>query len=414
MKIGVVTQFYAPEPGPAMLPTNLAEELARRGHEVQVVTGFPNYPTGTLADGFQLARQADEVRNGVSVRRVYLHPDHGSVVGRLANYSSFSLSALLNGVQTLRDVDAVWVNASPITLAWPILALHAMRLPVVSHILDLWPESLYATGFGRFANSAPARRLLESWTGSIYRRSQLIAYISPGVRAILRDRGVPDYKLRHVPMWADEQTFHPGGTSMRAKLGLREDAMVLAYAGALGQAQGLETLIEGCRQVRDPRFVCAIAGSGGAERALRQQARGMDNVRFLGRLPQSRMTDLMASIDASYVSLRDTPLGRVSTPSKTQAALASGVPILMAARGDAREMVDESLVGLGADPTSASSVARAIHEFCALSDDGRADLKANARTTYVERYSLARATDKIEVMLNEAASRERKQVHFLG
>lgn len=410
MKIGIVSQFYAPEPGPAMLPTELANELARRGHEVQVVTGFPNYPTGQLADGYKLTRRVDEMRDGVAIRRVYLHPDHASAAGRLCNYTSFGISSLANGLGVLRHVDAVWVNASPITLSWPILGLRAIRRPVVSHILDLWPESLYATGFGRFADNRVARKVLEQWTGSIYRNSDLVAHISPGVRETLIDRGVPADKLRHVPMWADERTFHPGGTPIRQELGLTNDAIVMAYAGALGDAQGLETLIDACSQVRDPRFVCLIAGSGSAEAALRGRARNVNNVRFLGRLPQARMTDLMASIDASYISLRDTALGSVSTPSKTQAALASGVPILAAAKGDLPRIVEASRVGLTADPTDPTSVALAINHLCRMSPRARAEMGRAARATYVEKFSLSRGADRVEEMLHEAASNHRKQV----
>lgn len=410
MRVGVVTQFYAPEPGPATLPANLAEEFARRGHDVQVVTGFPNYPTGQLADGYRLARRRDEVREGVKVRRVYLHPDHSSALGRMANYGTFGLSSLASGVRWLAGCDAIWVNASPITLAWPLWALRAQRLPVVSHILDLWPESLYATGFGRLAGNAPVRRALEAWTGSIYRSSDRVAYISPGVHEVLRARGVPEDRLRYVPMWADEATFHPGGTSMRAELGINDDAVVLLYAGALGQAQGLDTLIKACRHVTDTRLVCLIAGSGDMEESLRQQARDVPSVRFLGRVPQHRMTDLMATADASYVSLRDTPLGRVSTPSKTQAALAAGVPVLAAVRGDVRDIIEGAGVGLGADPSSPESIAGAIRELCGLPATRRAQWASNARRLYEDRFSLSRGADQVEELLHEAAARHRRQV----
>lgn len=409
MRIGVVSQFYAPEPGPAMLPANLAEELARRGHEVRVVTGFPNYPTGIVADGYRLAQRSDEVLRGVNVRRVYLHPDHGSALGRVSNYGSFAASSVLSGTTWLRHADAVWVNASPITLAWPIWALRAMRVPIVSHILDLWPESLYATGFGGLATNMPVRTLLHRWTGSLYRGSDLVAYISPGVRGVLEGRGVPADKLRYVPMWADEATFHPGGRSMRSELCIRDDAVVLMYAGALGEAQGLGTLIEACGMIDDPRFVCIIAGSGGAEESLRERAEGLSNVRFIGRIPQEQVGNLMASADASFVSLRDTALGRVSIPSKTQAALAAGLPVLVAAPGDVSRVIESAHAGLTADPTDASDVARAIGELCRAPDEQHAQWRTNALTTYRDQFSLARGADDVEEMLMHVARNGSRQ-----
>lgn len=409
MKIGIVSQFYAPEPGPATLPANLAEELARRGHAVKVVTGFPNYPSGKLAPGYRLQRRQDEVRAGVHIRRVYLHPDHGSAPGRAANYGTFGISSIVNGLTSLRGADAVWVNASPITLAWPIGALRVVGVPVVSHILDLWPESLYATNFGTLAQPAAARRLIGAWTGSMYRMSDLVVYISPGVGEILKSRGVPADKLRYVPMWADESTFHPGGSSMRGELGIRDDAVVVLYAGALGDAQGLETLISACRDVRDPRFLCVIAGDGGNEAELRRQAQGQDNIRFIGRVPQAAMTDLMASADASFVSLKDTALGRVSTPSKTQAALASGLPVIAAARGDVRHVVENAGVGFGADPRHIASVTAALEQLCRMPRSERQQMGCRARQTYEDQFSLGRAASQVEAMLLTAAKRRGKR-----
>ncbi|KRE35497.1 hypothetical protein ASG73_16310 [Janibacter sp. Soil728] len=404
LRIGIVSQFYAPEPGPAQLPANLAEGLAARGHSVRVVTGFPNYPTGTVMPGYRLTRRMDEVRHGVDVRRVYLHPDHGSALGRITNYGSFALSAIGNGLGHLRHADVIWVNASPITLAWPIWALKAHRVPVVSHILDLWPESLYASGFASMADHRAASRLLEGWTSSIYRASDHVAYIAPGVRDLLLSRGVPEAKLHHIPMWADEATFHPGGVSVRTDLGISPDAVVLLYAGALGEAQGLEALVDACALVDDPRFVCVIAGSGSSESALRSRAAGMNQVRFIGRVSQDAMTDLLASADASFVSLRDTPLGRVSIPSKTQAALASGTPVVVAATGDVRELVDARGLGWTADPGSPQDIARAIGLLLSTSTAERASMGEHARSVYESDFSLERAIGRLETLLRSAAT----------
>ena len=123
MRIGLLTQWFDPEPGPAALPGVLARGLVARGHEVQVLTGFPNYPSGTIADGYRVRPRTDEHRDGVDIRRTALYASHdASALRRFANYASFGLSAATLGVGALRDVDAVWVNYSPITTAWPMWA----------------------------------------------------------------------------------------------------------------------------------------------------------------------------------------------------------------------------------------------------------------------------------------------------
>ena len=124
----------------------------------------------------------------------------------------------------------------------------------------------------------------------MYRAADSVAYISPGVGTVLEQRGVPAGKLHYVPMWADEAVFHPSDDDLRGELGLDDDQIVLLYAGALGEAQGLHSLIDACAKVTDPRFVAIIAGSGRGEGSLREQARRaqVPNVRFIGRCRRRR------------------------------------------------------------------------------------------------------------------------------
>jgi colanic acid biosynthesis glycosyl transferase WcaI len=139
MRVGLLTQFYDPEPGPAALPGVLARGLVARGHEVQVLTGFPNYPEGVIAPGYRMQRVLDEVLDGVNVRRVALYANHdASAMRRITNYASFGASALASGLGVLRGLDALWVNYSPITVAWPMWAArYGLKIPQVAHVLDL-------------------------------------------------------------------------------------------------------------------------------------------------------------------------------------------------------------------------------------------------------------------------------------
>lgn len=465
MRLGLLTQWFDPEPGPAALPGVLARGLARRGHDVRVLTGYPNYPSGRLAPGYRMrARELEPARgpDGVRVCRVALYPSHdASPVRRLANYASFGASAVALGGPALRDLDALWVNYSPITVApamWRARYLHGV--PLVVHVGDLWPDTVWASGFAptsspderrddetvadrarrtlRAGLATGTRRALDAWCGAMYASAERVTYISPGVHDVLRARGVPAARLDYAPMWADEATFRPADDAVRAaarawrsRHGLAPDDVVVLYAGALGRAQGLHTLIEAAslagerlHRASSPsaagdsgghggvRLRVVIAGSGVAEPELRDLARissasgsAQETVRFVGRVDQSRMPELMAAADACYIGLNDDPLARMTMPSKTQATMAAARPIVVAADGDVARVVVEAGAGWATGSADVPGLARILLRLCE-SDRAERDARGWAGRSYYERrFAVARAVDRVEQHLADAARR---------
>ncbi|PFG39014.1 glycosyltransferase involved in cell wall biosynthesis [Georgenia soli] len=411
MRFGILSQWFDPEPGPAALPGVLARSLVERGHDVQVLTGFPNYPTGIIPDTYRGRRRSDEVQEGVSIRRVALYASHdSSSLRRFSNYASFGLSATINGLRPLAGLDAIWVNYSPITVALPMWAARfLLRVPHVVHVLDLWPDTLLASGFARHGPLyAPPMRALQYWTNAMYRTASSVAYISPSVGGILHDRGVSRDKLHYVPMWADENIFRPTYQDLRRELGIPDSSVVLLYAGTLGEAQGLASLIDACSLVTDLSFTCIIAGSGVSESSLRTRAAemGASNVRFLGRLPSEAMPKLMATSDMSYVSLREHPLSRATMPSKTQAALASAKAMLVAATGDVAHVAQQSQGGIVTEPENPTAIAASIRHAHSLGRDELRRMGQRARDYYETEFSVAAGTKRIESLLTMAAKRK--------
>lgn len=410
MHVGMITQWYDPEPGPAALPGALARGLVHRGHAVTVLTGFPNYPSGKIADGYsQSARQVEE-REGVRVVRTPLYANHdASAVRRIANYGSFAASATALGAWSLKDVDALYVNYSPITTAVPMWAAQVMsRAKVVLDVSDLWPDTMLAAGLGGGGRLHDlASPLLHAWTNAMYSSSDSVTYISPGVGEILEGRGVPAEKLHYIPKWTNQEVPPGTGRSMRGELGIAEGTLVITYAGTIGEAQGLDSLVEAMRRVTHLDAVCLVAGSGTAEAALRSRAEGMGNVQFLGRLPFERMPDLLATTDLGYVSLSDHPLSPVTMPSKTQANLAAGVPLLVSAPGDLAQVVRQHQVGFATGPEDASGVAGLIQKAVAMSAEERRAMAMRARTVYEQQFSLERGVSAYELLLQRAAERKR-------
>jgi colanic acid biosynthesis glycosyl transferase WcaI len=405
MRFGLLTQWYDPEPGPAALPGVLARGLQTAGHEVQVLTGFPN-PAGE----YRLRPKLDERLGNVDVRRVALYPhQEESAVRRAATYASFGLSAMAFGIDALRGLDALWVNYSPITVAWPMWAArYGLRIPSVVHVIDLWPDTVLAGGIAR--NRALFRAVsgpLNAWCKGMYAAASSVAYSSPGVGEMLRRRGVADHKLHHIPMWTDEDPFPMTGEDLRRPLGIDQDRIVLLYAGALGEAQGLSTMLAACARVEDPRFLALIAGSGTAEGSLRDQAdrMGLRNVRFLGRLPQDQMTKLMATADLSYIGLRPHPLSDMTMPSKTHAALAAGRALVVAATGNVVRTAQESRAALIADPGDVAAIADVLARACALGRAELAEMGARGRAYYERTFAAQRGVDAVEALLRQAAER---------
>lgn len=417
MRIGLLSQWYDPEPGPAALPGVLARGLAQRGHQVSVLTGFPNYPTGRVADGYRVRRHIVEESDGVDVHRVALYPSHdSSTLHRMANYGSFGLSAMVNGAAALRGLDALWVNYSPVTVGGAqLLARHALGVPSVVHVLDLWPDTLFAGGFATEGRvSRLMERALESWCNRLYRSASSVAYIAPGVGEILQSRGVESDRLHYVPMWADERVYLPCAETMRPELGVADDALVLLYAGTMGEAQGLEALVDACAMIDDPRLVCIMAGSGISESALRDRASGTPNVRFIGRVESSEMTRLMATADIAFVGLRPHSTSSATMPSKTQAMLAAGVPVLASAGQDVERVIRESGAGWSVPPGDSAAVAAVLRHVL---DDPSVDLlsmRQAARRYYEHRFSSARGVAAIEALLTEAAERRGASVRRSG
>lgn len=405
MKVGLLTQWYEPEPGPAALPSGLARGLAARGHDVRVVTGFPNYPGGRIADGYRQQRRLNERAGRVLVRRVALYPSHDqSVVRRALNYGSFAVSALASGLDVLNDVDVLWVNYSPVTIGLPML-WHQRRCGtrVLLHVLDLWPDTVAASGLGG-SRVSRVDRPLHGWCSRMYRAAGTVAYISPGVGEILERRGVPRAKLAYAPMWADESVHSAAPTPAERGWGLSPDTVALVYAGTIGGAQQLGTLIHACAKVRHLDLCCLIAGSGTREAELRHLAErlGANNVSFLGRLSPPEVKQLMAASDVQYIGLNDHPLARITMPSKVQAALASARPIVGSVAGDAAAVVRRA-GGWVAKPGDVAGLASCLNELMQSGRHGLTARRERARGLYEAEFSFNTGLNRIEDILKRLA-----------
>jgi colanic acid biosynthesis glycosyl transferase WcaI len=416
MHILILTQFFDPEP--ASIPgMPFASWLRRRGHEVEVVTGFPNYPGDHFYPGHRPALWHREDIDGVRVNRVPLYPSHDrSAIGRVANYGSFALSAATLGTMMSRRADAVYVYHPPATVGLPALLWKQMRrMPFVYHVQDLWPESVVESGMVSQRAQRVVERVLTWWCAQVYRGASRIAVLSPGFKRILAERGVPVEKIEVVPNWADESLFEPmeRDAELAQELGMAGRFNVV-YSGNVGHFQGLDTAIRAAARLRHLKhFQLVVIGTGQAEQDLRRLAaeRGLDNVRFLGRRHYTEMGQLTALADVLLVSLQDRPFFAATIPGKTQVSLACGRPVLMAVRGDAADLVSNAGAGITATPGDEAGLAAAIERLYSLPREELDAMGARGRQFYVSELSLDRGARRLEAMLDSAAREAKRHSH---
>jgi glycosyltransferase involved in cell wall biosynthesis len=406
LKIGIVSQWYPPEP--AYIPGNLARDLVARGHRVRVLTGFPNYPTGRLHEGYRQAWNDTSVLDGVTVRRVPLYTSHDhSGVRRAANYLSFAASSSAAAIPYLADADVVYVYLTPATVfAAPALLRKLRGIPAVIHVQDVWPESVTSSSMvpgglgGRLISD-----ILHAAMRQTYRLASSIAVIAPSMRDLVVARGADPARVRVILNWADETLFRPVEATFAARTQIgRRDRCTIMYAGAMGPFQNLEDSIRAAAAVRDD-IDLVLVGSGIGEAAARDLTTrlGADNVRFLGRLPLSDMAALYAAADYQLVTLKDLAIFRGTIPSKLPAALSCGSPVVVSVPGDCAALVEGNDIGLTCPPDDWQALADRFRRAAALSTADRTAMGRRALDCYRAQMSRQAGIDQLEDMLVEAA-----------
>ncbi len=400
MRILFLTQWFDPEP--IFKGLAFAKRLARAGHEVEVLTGFPNYPEGKLYDGYRLRPWEREVIDGISVVRVPLFPSHdGSSVKRTFNYLSFSLSSALLGPFLVRSADVVYVYHPPGTVAFPAAVLKVLRgMPFVYDINDLWPDSLPATGM---LKNRAALKALDLWSRLTYMMATRIVIGSPGVKRVLQERGVPEDKISVIFNWCDEEKLLPAGRPISPDdRALMEGEFNVVFAGNMGRAQALDAVLDAASLIADrlPHVRFVFIGGGVDVGGLKQRADelGLTNVLFLPRRPMSEIGSILELADALLVHLRDDPLFRVTLPSKTQAYLAVGRPIIMAVLGDAAELVERAGGGIGCSPEDAVSIAAAVERLAEMPLEEREEMGRRGAEFYAKELSISAGTRHFEAV----------------
>ena len=357
-RIILLTQWFEPEP--TFKGLVFARALVRAGFDVEVVTGFPNYPGGKLYPGYHQSWAKRESIDGIEVVRLPLYPSHdSSPIRRFSTYASFALSAALYLLFSAKRADLVYVYQLPTLGVVAAMARWFRGSAFVFDIQDIWPDSLSATGMMREGGIFALAGSALDW---VYQRCDAIVVLSPGFKKLLTKRGAPAERIEMIYNWADE-----GSLQTRAATGFAgfpgDGRFRIVFAGNMGKAQGLDAMLDAAELVkaRNPRVSFVFIGGGVDRERLRVAAgsRGLNNVEFMARVPMDQIGDVLRAADALVLHLRADPLFTITIPGKTQTYMSIGKPILVAAAGDATQLVLDAGCGVAATPGDGRSIADA-------------------------------------------------------
>lgn len=392
MKILVICQHYPPEP---FRLGDLCEAMIERGHQVTVVTGTPNYPTGNLYPGYEHGARRVEMVHGVEIHHCPIHLRKPGLLHRVWNYYSFVWSSCRMVDKLAADFDVVYVHQlTPVMMAqagvrWA--KRHGKKC--VLHCLDLWPESLLVGGIRK--GSLIYRYFLGVSKG-IYQKADRILVTSKGAISYFQDvLGMKTANIGYLPQYA-ENLF----SNIPAKA-YHEPPYHFMFAGNVGEFQSVETIVEAARLLQDnERIRIHVVGDGISLDKCRKLGEGLDNLIFHGRHPVEKMTDFYSMADVMLVTTKDLPSMEGLLPGKVQSYLAAGKPILGACRGETMHVIRDAECGLSVAAEDSRGLAECMKEM-ADHPDRFFQYGVNARRFYETYFDKESFMSRLEAELQE-------------
>ena len=388
MRLLVLCPHYEPDVAPTgEVITAIVCELARRGHEIRVVTSLPWYRQHRVEPGWRgrLVR-CGRASSGVGVIRVHPFPTaRGSVAARAGGFAGFTVLAAAAAVASRARPDAVLAVSPPITLGlagWA--AARRWRAPFVFNLQDIFPDAAVDTGAIRGGRLIAAAHRLERFT---YDRADAVTVLSDDMRANVAAKLDAERAtaVRVIPNFADTARIRPRNrsTTYRAEHGLG-DRTVVMYAGNVGFSQPLDLVVAAARSYRHrDDVVFVVNGDGSARRALEASADGLPNLVFVGYQPAERLDEVLASADIHLLVLGK-GLARSSVPSKIYSILAAGRPVVASVDPgtEVPRVIDEAGCGVAVAPEDPDAFGAAVGAL--LDDPDRREAMGRRGRAYIE------------------------------
>jgi colanic acid biosynthesis glycosyl transferase WcaI len=420
-----ISQYFPPEMGaPAARAAELAHHWAAAGHEVSVLTGFPNHPTGVVPPEWRdrLKRLTyHEKIDGADIFRTWLWPlPNRKSHERMRNYTSFCVSAALRGL-TLPRPDVIVASSPQLLVGLSGWWLSLVRqIPLVFEVRDLWPESLAAVGVG--SEDSLLHKILGAVAKFLYERSNRIVVVAPAFRDhLMQNWRVPAEKIGVVENGVETDLFSPASEDdnhkLRQKLDIEnlgaEEKFLVSYIGTIGNAHGLETLLDAASRLKEQNanVLFLLIGEGAEKDRIKTlaQTRGLINVHFLDQQPREKIPALISASGACLVLLKKSDVFKTVIPTKMLEFMSCARPVILGVDGQARQIVEEAGAGLVIEPENTDQLVKAIERLAADRTLGTM-LGQNGRKYIVGKFSRQRTAEKYIEVLKSVLSKTKSPV----
>ncbi len=389
MRILIVTPHFYPE---SFKCNDMAFELARRGHDVSVMTAIPDYPKGKFYVGYGLFKKRRDKLNGVTVHRSLIIPrGKGGAVRLATNYISYtffaSLQALRLGLTKKYDVIVVF-QLSPVMVGIPaVIVKKLQKIPIYFFVQDLWPESLAVAGG---IKNQFILRLFERLTVNLYRQSEKILISSRGFRESICSKGDFDRKIIFFPNWVDD-IMEKGIEDKNIDLQIPKlpEGFVVLFAGNMGEAQDLPHVMEAANRCANHSDIHFVFVGDGRKKAwvdsYIEKYRLKNTVHCLGRYPLAAMPMLFQQADVLFLSLKDSEIFGLTVPSRLQAYMAAGKPVVAMLNGEGRAVIEEARCGYSVPAGDSQTLAELLIRL-SREEKGILHQKGENGKTYSKRH----------------------------
>ncbi|EOU1762638.1 TPA: glycosyltransferase family 4 protein [Clostridium perfringens] len=396
MKILVVTQYFWPE---EFRINDICKGLKEAGHDVEVLTGLPNYPEGKIYKGYSWFKRGVKEYNGIKIMRVPMIPRGKNSSMMLAlNYVSFMVNASLKALTLIgKKYDRVFVfQVSPITSAVPAIILSKLKkIPSYIYIQDLWPETFYSI---INIKNKKIRSKMKNICNKIYNSFDKLLIASKGYEDILLKEGFKKEKFEYFPQWAED--FY----SESLKKVSENRIFTVTFAGNIGKAQSVNTIIEAANLAKENKNIkWQIIGDGSEFENIKYLVKkySLENtVDLLGRKPAKDMPKYFSSSDGLIVTLKNEEILKVTLPAKVQSYMAAGKPIIAAISGEGSRTIKESKSGLVGEAEDYKALYENVIKLYDMNENERIRIGNNGKEFFEENFTRDKLLNQLEMIMN--------------